>query len=147
MKKVLFILSFFLLQLPGMAQPIAINGKIQVTINGIRNNKGRILCSLFREGEGYPDQPTKAYYRMALPIKNGTAMQVVESVPPGRYAFAVLHDENGDEKMNTTFIGLPKEGYGFSNNVMGLMGPPTFSKSSFTVVAGQQKNLPISLRY
>ncbi|MBK7290922.1 MAG: DUF2141 domain-containing protein [Chitinophagaceae bacterium] len=41
-------------------------------------------------------------------------------------SIAILHDENDDGKMNSNFLGLPKEGYGFSNNVMGNFGPPLF---------------------
>jgi uncharacterized protein (DUF2141 family) len=44
---------------------------------------------------------------------------------------AVLHDENNDHKMNLSVFGLPKEGYAFSNNAMGLAGPPSFQKASF----------------
>lgn len=147
MHKTIFILLLLFIQMSVFSQSRMNTGKIQITISNIRNNKGRVLCSLFKEGVGYPDQPANAYYKASLIIKEGRANLLIDSLPPGRYAMALLHDENGDNKMNTTMFGLPKEGYGFSNNVMGLMGPPAFSKASFSVVAGQLKGVAISMRY
>ena len=123
------------------------SGSLQITVTGIRNNNGKILCSLFKEGEGYPDQPTLAFYKTSAVIKDRKALISVDGLPIGYYAVALLHDENGDNKMNTSLVGLPKEGYGFSNNVMGLFGPPPFSKASFRLISGEHKTIQINLRY
>lgn len=48
---------------------------------------------------------------------------------PGEYAIALMHDENGDSKFNTTVFGIPKEGFGFSNNPTVRFGPPSISKT------------------
>ncbi len=53
-----------------------------------------------------------------------------EDIKPGTYAINVFHDENSNKKMETNFIGIPVEGYGFSNNPR-LFGPPTFNKTKF----------------
>lgn len=120
---------------------------LQINIAGIRNNDGKILCSVFKEGIGYPDRPEQAFYKASIPIKDRKAIFDIEVLPPGRYAVALLHDENGDNKMNTSMVGLPKEGYGFSNNVMGLFGPPAYSKASFDLSPDRQKKIQINLRY
>lgn len=120
---------------------------LRIEITGARNNTGAILCSVYKEGKGYPDHPELAYYKTRVPIKGGRASIEIDSLLFGRYAVALLHDENQDNKMNTSSFGLPKEGYGFSNNVMGLFGPPSFSKASFVVPAGTQKKITIELRY
>lgn len=70
-----------------------------------------------------------------------------EAIPYGRYAIAILHDENDDMKMNKNFFGLPREGYGFSNNVMGTLGPPSFGKSSFLHNPGLRTSIIIKTRY
>ncbi len=68
-------------------------------------------------------------------------------LPTGNYAIAILHDENDDMKMNTNFLGLPKEGYGFSNNVMGAFGPPGYNKANFNYTAGTATAISIKARY
>lgn len=104
---------------------------IKVTINHIENSKGHILVSLFSSKDGFPDDPEKAVRKARLTIHNNQAWVLFTGLPPGNYAVAILHDENDDGRMNKNFFGLPTEGYGFSNNVMGTFGPPSFSKASF----------------
>ena len=54
------------------------------------------------------------------------------------YAIAAYHDANGNEKLDSNFFGVPKEGYGFSNNASGFFGPPSFEKAAFRL--GIDKN-------
>jgi uncharacterized protein (DUF2141 family) len=123
-------------------------GSIQLSVGGARNSTGAILYSLFKDGKGYPDQPALAYYKGRVAIgKEGKVQVEIDSLLPGQYAIALLHDENGDNKMNTSALGLPKEGYGFSNNVMGLFGPPSFTKASLSLKKGERKWVRINLRY
>lgn len=76
---------------------------------------------------------------------NGKEVTVVfDKLKPGTYAISVIHDENENTKLDTK-MGIPKEGIGFSNNVMGSFGPPSFEKASFTVV--DEKTLTIRLTY
>lgn len=121
--------------------------KLSVTITDLHNNKGHILISLYKDGVGYPEEVDKAVRRVKLTITNKTASTSFTGLATGNYAVAFLHDENNDEKMNTNFFGLPKEGYGFSNNVMGSFGPPPFSKASFQYTVGQSKAISIKARY
>lgn len=120
---------------------------VSVTITELRNNKGHVLISVYKDGVGYPEEVDKAVRRAKITITNKTASISFTGLAAGNYAVAILHDENDDEKMNTSFFGLPKEGYGFSNNVMGSFGPPSFSKASFQYTAGQSKTISIKTRY
>ena len=54
-----------------------------------------------------------------------------EGVPFGTYALKVFHDENDNGKLDTNFVGMPKEAFGFSNDAMGRFGPPDFDAASF----------------
>lgn len=119
---------------------------LEVRIAGARNNKGHVLLSVFNKAEGFPDQQSKAYRNYRLEISNQTASVTITGLPVGEYAFAVLHDENDDAKMNTNWIGIPKEGFGFSNNVMGLFGPPSFHKAKI-VHNGSAARTEIRLKY
>lgn len=120
---------------------------IKVSIYNLRNNKGHVLVSLFRNCDGYPNEPEKAMRKVKLPIINNIATTYFSGLAPGSYSIAILHDENDDLKMNKNFLGLPKEGYGFSNNVMGTFGPPSCSKASFLHKAGFETEIKIKTRY
>lgn len=147
MRNLFFIASFLAsaIFLTALAQPPL--GVLEIEVSGARNNKGVVLCSVFKDAKGYPDQPSLAIYKSRLPVRDRRVLVEVTGLPPGQYAVALLHDENEDGKMNTSLLGLPKEGYGFSNNVMGLMGPPSFSKASVLVKEGTKKTISITLRY
>lgn len=123
------------------------NNDIKVTITNLRNEKGHVLLSLFKDGIGYPDKPEKAIKKGKLSINNKTATMIFTGLSPGHYAIALLHDENDDLKMNTNFFGIPKEGYGFSNNVMGTFGPPGYSRARFIHTVGNTTMIQIRTRY
>lgn len=121
--------------------------KLSIIITGLNNNKGHVLISVYKDGVGYPEEVDKAVRRAKLTITNKTATVSFAGLASGNYAIAILHDENDDGKMNSNFLGIPKEGYGFSNNVMGSFGPPAFSKASFQYNANQSKKISIKARY
>lgn len=120
---------------------------INVSVINLRNDKGHVLISLFRECEGYPDKPEKAFRKVRVGITGKSSFFVFSDVPPGNYSIAILHDENDDQKMNTNFFGFPKEGYGFSNNVMGTFGPPSCSRASFRHIINSGERIIIQTRY
>ncbi len=126
---------------------LAENNDIKVNITHLRNDKGYVLISLFKDGIGYPDKPEKALKKGKVSINNKNAIMIFTGLPPGNYAIAILHDENGDLKMNTNFFGIPKEGYGFSNNVMGTFGPPGYSRAKFIHPVASNTIVPIKTRY
>jgi uncharacterized protein (DUF2141 family) len=132
---------------PLMAHTIRYDVGLSITITGLRNNKGYVLISLFSSSAGFPDKPEKAIRRAKITAGNKSSVCIFTGLPTGMYAVAILHDENGDQKMNTNFFGIPKEGYGFSNNVMGSMGPPSYRKASFSYSEGAAQNISIKTRY
>ncbi|HEV2566150.1 MAG TPA: DUF2141 domain-containing protein [Microvirga sp.] len=64
--------------------------------------------------------------------RSGTVELRIQNVKPGSYAIAVFHDINGNGKLDRSFIGLPNEPYGFSNDV-GRRGPPSFEAARIVV--------------
>lgn len=83
---------------------------------------------------------------MSVRIKNNQAQCNFEGIPPGTYAIAVAHDENMNGKLDTNALGIPTEGYGFSNDAVGWLGAPPFSAASFSYVGGDL-SLTIRLHY
>ena len=107
-------------------------GNIRVVVNNLRNTDGFVGVALFDASKGFPDKPDRAL--VGKRISAGDHGEVVfADVPYGTYAVSVLHDENGNGKMDKTFIGIPKEGFGTSNNPKIRRGPPSFSESSFNL--------------
>jgi uncharacterized protein (DUF2141 family) len=123
------------------------NVGIKIVVDNLRSNAGHVLISLYNSDEGYPDTPDKAVRKGKLIIKDNKAWIKFTGLPAGNYAVAILHDENDDQKMNTNFFGLPKEGYGFSNNVMGTFGPPSFEKASFSYTTNRATEIIIKAKY
>lgn len=102
--------------------------EITVTIANPRNQKGEMCIALFRDGRGYPQTLEEAVTRQCVAI-DGLPWRI--RVPAGDYAIAVLHDEDGDRLMTSRLLGMPKEGYGFSNNPSARFGPPAWEKAAF----------------
>lgn len=107
------------------------NGNLTVKVVNFKNNKGNCRFWLFNSAAGFPDEK-KALKIAEVPITGNISQFVFEDLPPGKYAVSVLHDENGNHKFDTNFLGIPKEHYGNSNGARGGMsGPPKFEQCSF----------------
>ena len=83
---------------------------------------------------------------MVIKIRDAQARFDFLDIPPGTYALAVIHDENMDGKLDTNWLGVPREGYGFSNDAKALLGTPSFSAATFQYDGGTI-NLTITLHY
>lgn len=106
-------------------------GTIQLTISALKSDKGKCLIYLYKSEEGFPDKPELAFKQLVGDIKGGKSYYQITDIPNGLYAIAIVHDENGNGKMETNFLGIPKEGIGVSNNVKGSFGPPKFKDAKF----------------
>ena len=102
------------------------NHTLTVNVAGFKNDKGQVLVSLQT-----PDK--KMVIGQKVTIKNQKAQIVFENVSKGKYAVRLFHDENNNQKMDTNFIGLPKENWGCSNNVKARFGPPNFDEMIFVL--------------
>ena len=120
---------------------------IHVKILNIKNSSGTVACALFEAPDGFPhDYLRMATNVMVIKIRKDQARCDFEDIPPGTYAMAVIHDENMNGKLDTNWLGIPTEGYGFSNNAEGLVGAPSFSAASFRY-NGQNIDLTMTLHY
>lgn len=118
---------------------------VTVTVTDVGGQKGEIMAALFASEKSFPNDPKAAYKVAKATATGGKAVLQFEQVPPGKYAIALFHDVNGDGKLNTNLIGIPKEGYGVSNNVKNLFSGPSFRQSAFE--HRSNTNLIIMMRY
>jgi uncharacterized protein (DUF2141 family) len=121
-------------------------GIIIIELEKINNQNGSIQISIYDGEDGFPDDYKKAFFYKTYPITPDLKKIVIENIPYGTYALAVLHDENDNFKLDTNFLGIPKEGYGFSNNVKGMFGPPSFNRAKFEMKEKESYHL-IKLNY
>jgi uncharacterized protein (DUF2141 family) len=107
---------------------------LTVRVIGARNAKGKIRVALFRSAEGFPGDASKAFRLENAPIDSQTlsSQMVLADLPAGQYALSVFHDENLNEKLDKNLMGIPKEGYGASNNPGRKMRAPTFEEARFS---------------
>ena len=130
MKKYILILLIILSNyLP--AADIPKRGKIIIEIENFKNDKGVVRSQLFNKDQAnyFPTKSELAFTRLVGTIHGFRARLIYNDLPFGVYAIAFHHDEDNDGKMNRNFLGIPTEGYGFSNNPKIYTGPPTFDES------------------
>lgn len=102
---------------------------ISITVTGLESDEGTVRIALFDGPDGFTDEP-----KLAEVVKpTGRVAEWKVSVAYGRYAVAAVHDADGDGRLDTNFLGMPRERYGFSNGARGTFGPPSFQDASFPV--------------
>lgn len=110
---------------------------LRAQITGLRSSNGKIHCTLFNS-DAFPDDDSKALKDIVVPINDKSAECDFEGIPPGQYAIVTFHDENGNGKFDENFLGIPKEGFAFSNNVRPRLSKPNFGQCKFDYKDGDQ---------
>jgi uncharacterized protein (DUF2141 family) len=104
---------------------------VHINVTQVPNDKGAVGCLLFASAAGFPNDDGKALMRTFAAIQGGKATCTFEGVPAGRYSVSVMHDENLNQKLDTNFLGMPKEAFGFSNHARpGTFGPPSWDAAA-----------------
>ena len=127
-----------------LAPLVAQAAQLTITVEGIRNAKGLIRISVYPSPAEWPDHPS-GQHNQAEPAKTGSVVFTTD-LPPGTYAVNGFHDEVGNGKFKTSLIGLPEEGYFFSNNVRAGLSAPSFESASFKLPA-EGASISIAVHY
>ena len=116
MKKCVYIASLLVLTtgLPPFSQSTA-TATLEIKFTGIRNNKGLIAIGINKSPEGWPRKPHVEKNWKKAGLEDGVFTAKLENLAYGTYAISVLDDENSNLEMDM-FMGIPKEGWGFSMN-------------------------------
>ncbi|MCH9029352.1 MAG: DUF2141 domain-containing protein [Bacteroidetes bacterium] len=105
-------------------------GKLTVVITGLENDDGEVLITVSNSREDYEsDDPS--FIWVNVKIENRKAEYTFEELPFGEYGIKLFHDENMDGELDSNFLGIPTEDYGFSNNARGTFGPADYDDAKF----------------
>jgi uncharacterized protein (DUF2141 family) len=121
-----------LLSLSGQAAPV----EIDVQVQNLRNMNGVVRLCLSRNPTHFPncDRDPAAVSR-SVPANQAGNVRFT-GLAPGTWALGVIHDEDGNGRLNT-FAGIPREGFGFSRNPRLRMGPPRYEDVRVPINAGR----------
>lgn len=110
--------------------PLAKAGELTVSITNVRTDKGTLMVSVAKSEAGWNNQEKPvAATKLAATGKDAV---LHFTLPAGTYAVQVMHDENDNGKLDANFMGIPIEGYGFSNNPQ-VMRKANFDEAKFQV--------------
>lgn len=119
---------------------------LKIEVDGLNNQKGQVCLKLFSASSGFPYGNQKVIERQCVKIVNKPLTIILNNIPSGSYAAAIFHDVYGDRKLHRNALGMPTEGYGFSNNPIVRYGPPKFGDCMF-LVAGPNTSIKIKINY
>ncbi|MGB1169890.1 MAG: DUF2141 domain-containing protein [Flavobacteriaceae bacterium] len=130
MRTSFFTLLLFIIFISGGVSQEKDTLSVTLDISITKFNKGSILIALYESEESYMKE---SYKSADVLVKNNKAKFIFHSIKKGVYAFSLFHDLNNNKKLDTNFLGIPKEPYGFSNNKKGRFGPPKFNEASLEI--------------
>lgn len=107
---------------------------LQIEVEGVEASEGEIQVALYTHEKDFLSM--EGVFRAdSVKASKGTTLISMEDLPAGTYALAIFHDRNSNKRLDTNWIGVPKEPLGFSNARMRTFGPPTFKDCMMHVQA------------
>lgn len=104
---------------------------LEIEVSGLSGVEGRVMAALYQQAEHWMRKPLTG--AVAVPLPDGRALLRFENLADGDYAFSVMHDVNGNGKLDANALGMPTEPFAFSNGAMGQFGPPKFEAARFSL--------------
>lgn len=123
-------------------------GNLEVRVQGLKSASGQVCLTLFSGPRGFPKGGSGSNLKdsRCSVLANGGNVLTFNNLPYGVYAIAAIHDSNGDNRLNQNGLGIPSEGFGFSNNPPLKFGPASFAESEF-FVSGTKTIVQIKMQY
>tara|TARA_B100000900_G_C20254177_1_gene583281 strand:- start:190 stop:615 length:426 start_codon:yes stop_codon:yes gene_type:complete len=139
----IYLLFYFLITISLGVKSYA--GQIKIIVSNIDEEKGVIHYGVYKDSNLFPDEEGKflgGFKEVSKVIKDGL---IINNLEESNYAIAIYHDKNSNQKFDT-FLAIPTEKYGFSNNAKVFLGPPRFEEASFFVGRDSIVEVMIELR-
>jgi uncharacterized protein (DUF2141 family) len=118
--------------------------KVTAEVENFISNQGICQACIFQSASSF--EKMEALQCINVVVKDKRAVLTFSGLPDGTYAIFVFHDVNNNKKMDKNFFGIPKEGYGASNNKLPFAAAPKFSENKFILSNQSFVQLKIRLR-
>jgi uncharacterized protein (DUF2141 family) len=110
-----------------------INTQPNLVVSHLENKSGKLFIGWYDSEENFEDKKDPVFTKV-VEVKNQSEISIpFDNIPVGKYAISIFLDENGNKKMDKNFIGIPKEKYGFSNNVIPATRAANFEEAVFEI--------------
>lgn len=132
LSSLMLLISFSLINNFSVNHNQNLNYELEIILTNIKN-PGNVFIAIYNNALDFNSDDDSSI-RITYPVKDSVekgrfSKKVI--LKKGSYAFKVFIDKNNNNKFDFNFFGFPKEQYGFSNDAMGVLGPPTFQEASF----------------
>ncbi|MBN1132656.1 MAG: DUF2141 domain-containing protein [Bacteroidales bacterium] len=128
-RKITSSLLFIIIIIPTYSQKAG-HGTLAIKFTGMQNNVGAIAIGINSSDQGWPRKPQLEFRWKKTNSNEGILMAAIEDLPFGTYAISALDDENGNLEMDM-ILGVPREGFGFSNNPPIRFKTPSYESCAF----------------
>lgn len=129
---------------PAASPAASLAGSLEIDVAGMRSARGLIRVCLTADPRNFPGcLDDKRAVTRSVPASQRIIR--FDDLPPGKYAAALIHDENSNAKLDT-LLGIPREGFGFSRNPPIGFGPPRFTAAEFAL-DGVAETQQVTMRY
>lgn len=120
---------------------------IEIIVSDIRKNEGQIVIGIYKDQPSFEKEKAYLVKKFDKKSMQQNFLIVKFTLEPGTYGFTLLDDENSDNKMEYNFLGMPEEGFGFSNYYHTGFTRPKFDSFKLDVAAGMVNKSKIKIRY
>ena len=114
----------------------ALAADLTIHVDNVLPAGGTLRLGLYNEAL-YPDDDSKPIASADVPAISPETVITLRNIPPGTYAIQTFEDVNSNNKMDTTWLGLPLEPFGFSRDAKPFLSKPSFDEVKFTIAAGE----------
>ena len=119
-------------------------GNLTISIEDLSTDEGHIAFQVFSSAEQYTGEAASIInVRATADALSGSF--TFGDLPEGYYGIRVMHDVNSNDQLDTNFVGMPNEPYGFSNNAKGNFGPPTWDDIKFQLEGDHRQTINLDL--
>ena len=116
--------------------------RLDVDVTGVRSNQGNVTITIYPDDARHFLDGAYKVARQQLPAHSPVTKACFVLPGPGHYAVALFHDANSNGHFDTTWLGIPDEGYGFSRDPKLFLGPPDLDQVRIPVKVGDN---PVSI--
>ena len=113
----------------------ATTANLTIHVLNVLPNGGILRLGVY-DAARYPDDNSKPFASADIPAVSPETVVTLHNIPPGVYAIQTFQDINSNDKMDTTWVGLPLEPFGFSQDAKPFLSKPSFDAVKFTLTAG-----------